>query len=188
MNDWRFSTATRTLLAKAKADAPSAAARAKMWAGVSTAVGAGAAASVAGPTSSANLAVGGGASAMKVLAMGALLGGAVTVGLGAVVLRFGSAPTAPFAARGEPTVVVPGAGAGNPRASVPTSIESLTLIAGEIVPKGADNREAVPKGTDNRVVGPQAGRTGEARPVTVGANVAHCGAWLPARALRRACP
>ena len=43
MNEGRLSPAVKDLLAKAKTDAPNAAARAKMWAGVSTAVGGGAA-------------------------------------------------------------------------------------------------------------------------------------------------
>jgi hypothetical protein len=104
----RLSAATKTLLKAAKADAPSAAARAKVWGGVSSAIG-GAAAGVAGAgVSASTLTASGGAggasagmagaafsgmSAMKMLVLGTLLGGTVTVGLAAMLLRVGPSPT-----------------------------------------------------------------------------------------------
>ena len=68
----------RSLIEAAKADAPTAAARSKVWAGVSSVVGEAAAA-----TGAAALA---GTSAAKVLVIGALFGGALTVGIGAALL------------------------------------------------------------------------------------------------------
>jgi hypothetical protein len=77
----------RSLIEAAKADAPNAAARAKVWAGVSTAVGEGAALASSG-------AVAGSASATKMLVLGTLLGGSLTVGIGAAVLLMrGAAPS-----------------------------------------------------------------------------------------------
>jgi hypothetical protein len=93
MNDGQFSSMTRAMIDAAKADAPSAAARAKVWAEVSGAVGAAGAAT--GASGGAGAAVAGGASAAKMLAIGALLGGAVTVGLAVTMLRVGAAPTPP---------------------------------------------------------------------------------------------
>lgn len=104
MSDGRLSGATKALLKAAKADAPSAATRAKVWAGVSSAVGgavgaAGAAASAAGGAGtgvSSGLAAGatvGGVSVAKMLVVGTLLGGAITVGLAAVALRVGPSPS-----------------------------------------------------------------------------------------------
>jgi hypothetical protein len=96
VSDVRLSGATKALLKAAKADAPSAATRAKVWAGVSTAVGAasaaGSAATGAG-TGAASGATVGGVSVAKMLVFGTLLGGAVTVGLAAVALRIGPAPS-----------------------------------------------------------------------------------------------
>ncbi len=69
----------RAMIEAARADAPSAAARAKVWAGVSGAVGE--AATVAGGSAAA-----GSATAAKMLVLGTLLGGTFTVGLGAMML------------------------------------------------------------------------------------------------------
>ncbi len=99
MSDVRLSGATKALLKAAKADAPSAATRAKVWAGVSGAIGgaAGAAGSAGAATGAASgLATGatvGGMSVAKMLVIGTLLGGAVTVGLAAVALRVGPSPS-----------------------------------------------------------------------------------------------
>ncbi|HZU85681.1 MAG TPA: hypothetical protein VE987_22295 [Polyangiaceae bacterium] len=88
MNDVRLSSTTEKLFAAAKADVPTSAARAKMWAGVSTAVGGAAVGS--GLTAGALLS--GGASATKLLSIGALFGGTLTVGLAATLLYVGPAP------------------------------------------------------------------------------------------------
>jgi hypothetical protein len=89
MSDLRVSVTTKKLLAAAKADMPSAAARAKMWTGVSGAIGGAAGAS--GVT--ASVVMSGGASATKLLAVGGLFGGTLAVGLAAALLRIGPAPT-----------------------------------------------------------------------------------------------
>jgi hypothetical protein len=83
----------RSLVEAAKADAPSAAARAKVWAGVSRAVGA---ATAAG--SGAGGAVAGSLSAAKMLVVGALFGGTLAVGIGAAMLFLGHPRLAPAAA------------------------------------------------------------------------------------------
>ncbi len=75
----------RSLIEAAKADAPTAAVRTKVWAGVSSAVGEAAAA-----TGAAALA--GSTSAMKMLVLGTLLGGSLTVGVGAALLFVGPIP------------------------------------------------------------------------------------------------
>lgn len=75
----------RSLIEAAKADAPSAAARTKVWAGVSSAI-----AEAAAATGVAALA--GSTSAMKMLAIGTLLGGSLTVGIGAAFLFVGPPP------------------------------------------------------------------------------------------------
>jgi hypothetical protein len=86
----RLSATTRSLLKSARADAPSTAARAKMWSGVSAAVGGVAG---AGPGASGLGAAGAAStSAAKLLAAGALLGGVVTVGLAAMLLHVGPSP------------------------------------------------------------------------------------------------
>ena len=107
MSDWRWSPNLQALLAKAKADTPSGAARAKMWASISTAVGGAAGASGAphphvlggGPPGTASLegteaganAIAGGSSAIKMLAIGTLLGGTAAVGLTLAMLHVGAA-------------------------------------------------------------------------------------------------
>jgi hypothetical protein len=116
MSEQQWSPTVRALLAKAKGDTPSGAARAKMWANISTAVGGGAggsggslsqfqdgavgpsgrppsAVSLAGAEAGAN-GVAGGINAMKMLAIGTLLGGTVAVGLTLAMLRVGAATTA----------------------------------------------------------------------------------------------
>jgi hypothetical protein len=83
----------RGLIEAARADGPSAAARAKVWTGVTTVVGeaAGAASSVGGGTAT------GTAGAAKMLVLGTLLGGSVTVGIGVVMLMVGRTPLNPTA-------------------------------------------------------------------------------------------
>jgi hypothetical protein len=87
----------RTLIEAAKADAPSGAARANVWAGVSTVVGEAVAASSAGSAAA------GTAGSAKMLVLGTLLGGSVTVGIGAVMLFIGHGPARPHTSVGAPT-------------------------------------------------------------------------------------
>jgi hypothetical protein len=91
MNDGQLSALTKAMLEAAKADAPSAAAKAKILAGVAGTVG-GAAGLGAGGAAAAAAA---GTGAAKLLAIGALLGGTVTVGLTVTMLRVGNAPLRP---------------------------------------------------------------------------------------------
>lgn len=113
MSGDRLSAATQALLKTARSDGPGAAARAKVWSGVSAAVGgAGAAAAGVGGVGASGVAgAGAGMSAAKMLAAGTLLGGAVTVGLAAMLLHFG--PLRPSPGRtpptGTPSVAVAGA-------------------------------------------------------------------------------
>jgi len=86
--------ATQALLKTARNDGPSAAARAKVWSSVSAAVGGAAGAAVAGAGTSGVAASAVGTSAAKMLVAGTLLGGAVTVGLAAMLLHFGPSPAA----------------------------------------------------------------------------------------------
>ena len=89
----RMSSTTMDLVRLAKADAPSSAARAKMWASVSNAVGGMAAAggsAAAGATGSTGTV--GTLGAAKMLTVGTLLGGPLTVGLAAVLLQVGAPP------------------------------------------------------------------------------------------------
>jgi hypothetical protein len=78
----------RALIEAARADAPSTAARANVWAGVSTVVGEAVSAASGVGTAAAT----GSVSAAKMLVLGTLLGGSVTVGVGAAVLFVGRAP------------------------------------------------------------------------------------------------
>ena len=82
MSGARLSEATRALLRAARSDAPGAVTRAKVWSGVSAVVGSTAGAGGAGASASARA----GLSAAKMLAIGTLLGGAITVGLASLLL------------------------------------------------------------------------------------------------------
>ena len=77
----------RALIEAARGDAPSTAAKANVWAGVSTVVGEAALASGA-----AGGAAMGSAGALKMLILGTLLGGSVTVGIGVAMLLVGHVP------------------------------------------------------------------------------------------------
>jgi hypothetical protein len=88
MIDPRLSSATKELVRLARVDGPSAAARAKVWAGVSGAVGGAA----AGGAAAANGATAGGASVAKMLTIGTLLGAPLTVGLAVTLLYVGAMP------------------------------------------------------------------------------------------------
>jgi hypothetical protein len=141
VSDVLLSGATKALLKAAKTDAPSAATRAKVWAGVSSAVGgaAGAAGSAASATGvgtggASSLATGGtvgGMSVAKMLVIGTLLGGAVTVGLAAVALRIGPSPseTRPAHALAATQIQTPTA-AENPTATATaTATATVTVTA-----------------------------------------------------------
>jgi hypothetical protein len=88
MSDGRLSPATKELIKLAQTDAPGAAARAKIWSGVSSVLGGAA----AGGAVASGAGGGGGLSAAKLLALGTLLGGPLTVGL-AVTLLYLSTPS-----------------------------------------------------------------------------------------------
>src|SRR5215472_10846618 len=90
MNEVRLSSATKKLLDAAKSDVPSAGARARMWTGMSGVVGG--AVGAAGTTASV---VRGSASGTKLLTIGGLFGGSVTVGLATLLLTIAPAPRAP---------------------------------------------------------------------------------------------
>jgi len=116
----RLSAATKALLRAAREDGPNAAARAKVWSAVSGTVGGVAGASsaaagtgAAGSAAASSVALAGGTSAAKMLVMGTLLGGAVTVGLATVLLRIGPAPSVPPAHSAAPVA----AAAAPPRAA-----------------------------------------------------------------------
>lgn len=94
MSDLRSSSDFQSLLDAAKADAPSAAARANVWAGVSGALGSAAAAGGGVGGAAAGL---GGLGAAKMLVIGTLLGGTMTVGLAAAVLYQRPAQNGPLA-------------------------------------------------------------------------------------------
>ncbi len=94
MSELGLSTRTKSLLASARGDAPSSAAKAKIWSAVALQAGPGG----PGGSSSGSAAGSPGGSAAtatsaKMLAMGTLLGSAVTVGLALVLMRI--APSAP---------------------------------------------------------------------------------------------
>ena|ERR1700690_353466 len=120
MNDLRLSVTTKSLFASAKADMPSAAARAKVWSGVSGAVGCAAAAGASGVTASAVLT--GGASASKLLAIGTLFGGTVAVGIATALLQLGPVPALPT------TLATPAvAGLASDPPARPTSAEAIWI-------------------------------------------------------------
>jgi hypothetical protein len=129
----RLSPATKALLRAAREDGPGAAARAKVWSAVSGAVGgavgvSSAAAGTSGVGAASSAAVAGGTSAAKMLVMGTLLGGAVTVGLASVLLRIGPAPGLPTA-----SASVPVAAAAAPAATAgpPPQVQAETAAAAE---------------------------------------------------------
>ena len=136
MSDLRLSNATRALLHAAKADGPDAETRAKMWTGVSGTIGGVAA---AGGAAAAGGTIGT-ASAGKLIALGTLLGGAITVGIATLVIHFApvslspataaaTAPTRPLAAvvAAPPTPVDPAA----PTVALPApTSDDVTAAAG----------------------------------------------------------
>jgi hypothetical protein len=109
----------RSLIEAAKADAPNAAARAKVWAGVSTVVGEGASLASSG-------AVAGSASATKMLVLGTLLGGSLTVGIGAAVLLMRGASPSP---RAGTSIAAPAPGeVASPFLHVAPSLSSAAIL------------------------------------------------------------
>jgi hypothetical protein len=136
MSDGQLSSMTRAMVEAAKADAPGAAARAKVWSQVSASVGGAAAAG-----GSAAAAAAGGTSAAKLLAVGALFGGTLTVGLAVTVLRVSHAPgevraaavasaeIAPIGMGGAPTVAV--------ESSPATTAEPPTVPVSALLPAPA---------------------------------------------------
>jgi hypothetical protein len=78
----------RAMIEAARADGPSTAARANVWTGVSTMVGEAAIAGGAGGAAAT-----GSAGAAKMLVLGTLLGGTVTIGVGVAMLFVGRAPS-----------------------------------------------------------------------------------------------
>jgi hypothetical protein len=132
----RLSKATRELLRAAKNDAPTAAARTKIWSNVGSVAGTAAGAASVGTTAAgaaggslAPGAIAGTAGASKMLALGTLLGGTITVGLAAALLRIGPAPSdvplvpsAPLAAATAGTFAAP------PPPSLAPAIESASMV------------------------------------------------------------
>jgi hypothetical protein len=131
MNELCLSLTTKKLLAAAKADGPSATARAEMWNGVSSAVGA------AGSGATTSTVVNGGTSATKLLAMGGLFGGTLVVGLAAVLLKIGAAPT-PIRHSASPPMVQ----AALANAASPPSKGSLSTSTGHQLAYPPANRSA----------------------------------------------
>jgi hypothetical protein len=131
----RLSSATKALLRAAREDGPAAAARAKVWSAVSGTVGAAGVSSAAAGTSAggggASAAVAGGASAAKMLVMGTLLGGVVTVGLASVLLMIGPARSERTASASVPVATAPARlGPGDPTADRPVQVRPETAAAG----------------------------------------------------------
>ncbi len=87
MNDADLSNSTRALLRQAKSDAPGALSKAKIWGGVAATTAVGAAGG--GAASATAVASGSG----KLIAVGALFGSAITVGLAMLLVHVG--PMAP---------------------------------------------------------------------------------------------
>ncbi len=139
MTEPRLSPATRALLRAAKVDAPSAVARAKVWSNVAGAVGG--AAGAAGAATTASTAPGallsGGAGVSKVLALGTLFGGTITVGLAAMLLRIGPVPQEPASPSPAPVVNLAAASpAGRPEPSllVPALPSPPPVLAPAVAP------------------------------------------------------
>jgi len=116
----------RALIEAAKADGPGAAARAKVWTGVSSAVGGAAAMSGTGAGAGAGAAAGS-MGAVKMLLLGTLLGGTLTVGIGATMLFVRGAP---------PATIASGVAAPAP-ATAPPPPETRFVMAAPMLPSPA---------------------------------------------------
>lgn len=97
MTEPRLSPTTKALLLGARRDGPGASGRAKVWSAVSGAIdGVAGGFGGGGPQGATSMASGGaGAGGAKMLLMGTLLGGTVTVGLASVLLTLWPAPSPP---------------------------------------------------------------------------------------------
>ena len=89
MSQLRPSTDVRSLLSLGKADGPASAVRARMWAGVSTSVGVSGGALSASGMGAGSAAASGWAASAKMLALGTLFGGPLTIGIALAVVRIG---------------------------------------------------------------------------------------------------
>ncbi len=129
----------RALISAARADAPSTAARANVWAGVSTVVG-----EVTGAAVGASGAAAGSIGAAKMLVLGTLLGGSVTVGIGAAMLLVGHAPTpAPGVSVAAPA---PAQTTERSASSMAALAPTIALNRGVVEGVSANSRAAAPSG------------------------------------------
>jgi hypothetical protein len=174
----------RGLIEAAKADAPSAAARAKVWSGVTSVVGAGAAGGAGGGTAA------GAAGAAKMLVLGTLLGGSVTVGIGAAVLVVGRTPLRPTANAAAPLPAAevrafsmpirpairtldrgaldeaahgPGRGAAAPAVTAPPGLKAARCEGGRSAPLHASASPATSPASESDTLAREASSLAEAR-------------------------
>jgi hypothetical protein len=134
MSDMDLSGKTRTLLEAAKGDGPSSVTKAKIWGGVAATTASAAGAGAGGAMSLGTAGAGTG----KLVALGALFGSAITVGLAAALVHLGFGG--------------PLAGPARPQAQAQAS----TMLAAPpppapappvLTPRGAANLGATPNGT-----------------------------------------
>jgi hypothetical protein len=130
MSELNLSSAAKAILEAAKKDGPSAAARTKVWGSVSSAMSSAAAASGA---ISATAAATGSVGAAKMLALGTLLGGTLSVGVATTVLYVGHSHKAAdvvlgvkAAAAADKVAREKGMGATEAAASTPTPTSTAT--------------------------------------------------------------
>jgi len=133
MSELNLSSAAKAILEAAKKDGPSAAARTKVWGSVSSAMSSAAAASGA---ISATAAATGSVGAAKMLALGTLLGGTLSVGVATTVLYVGHSHKAADAVLGVKAAAAAdkvarekGMGATEAAASTPTPTPTPTSTA-----------------------------------------------------------
>jgi hypothetical protein len=153
MSDGQLSSMTKAMVAAAKADAPGAAVRAKVWSQVAASVGGAAA---AGGGAAAGVGAAGSATAAKLIAVGALFGGTLTVGLAVTVLRVTHAPTEVRAAAVAPAEIAPigmgGAPTVTPESLPVASPEPPTVPVSALLPAPAAAPVRAPAGAT--VAGP----------------------------------
>jgi hypothetical protein len=97
-----LSPAARKLLEAAKTDAPTSGARERIWTGMSGVIGG----TLSAATTTASV-LRGGASGTKILSIGGLFGGTLTVGLAALLLTIGPLSRAPQAKPPAPSALTP---------------------------------------------------------------------------------
>jgi hypothetical protein len=127
MNDLGSSPTMKALLEAARRDGPAAASRAKIWSGVSGAVGTGAAVGAGGATFGL----------AKMMATGTLFGGAMTVGVAAVLLYVGNAKAPAIAHVAHATTAVPMANVSEAANVAPPPVvdpAAAVLVAGPSAP------------------------------------------------------